>query len=350
MIHMNTARQHGLALLASASLFTGLVFAPAAVAGPNYDFTRPELESILDDLIAWLPGSWDNYPQVHFERKVRTPVDGEHDHWHRVFARIDAPQLGEVVFYGQINAGGRDQPMMHRTQILYTARIDEQRGVVLVNGQGPLNPEDFVNLHERPELWSKVQMRDPASLKCDFLWRRDGEQIVGVLDAKAEEGRNNGPGTCSYLMAGSDVEFFADAEWVLGPETLWDYDVNTIGGALFVGRDDRTHKRLSRATGYQCRIEDRSGARDWHAHNRGAHQAVTTATGEAMRVMLLRVAMPDADGRGMHDRLRLMFQKPASDAPVVEVVEAAKADSIRLEVEGVKVSCKAAPTLARMHK
>lgn len=349
MIDFKRVRKQGLALLAGVTFSTGMMSAPPAEAGPNYDLSRQELEAVLDDLLAWLPGAWDNYPQVHFERRMRAPADGEHEHWHRVFARIDAPQVGDIVFYGQINTGGRDQPMMHRSQILYTVWIDEKRGAVVINGQGPLNPEEFVDLHERPELWSKVKKRDPASLKCDFLWRRDGDQIFGVLDAKVEEGRKYGPGTCSYMMAGTDVEFFADAEWVLGPDTLWDYDINTIGGAQFVGRADRTHKRLSRASGYQCRIEDRDGARTWHAHNRGAHHAVKTASGEPMRVMLLRAAMPDAAGRGMHDKLRLMLQKPDSDDPTVEVMEAPKADSIRMEADGVRVSCQAAANLAPMH-
>ena len=71
-----------------------------ASAGPVHDPSRQELESILADLIAWLPGGWDSYPQVHFERRYRMPAEGEHEHWHHIFERIDAPQIGEVVFYG----------------------------------------------------------------------------------------------------------------------------------------------------------------------------------------------------------------------------------------------------------
>ena len=82
-------------------------------AGPTYDPDRAELEKIMEDLIAWLPGSWDSYPQVYRERTGVIPEEGEHEHWHRVFARIDAPQVGDVVFYGQIHAEGRDGPYAH---------------------------------------------------------------------------------------------------------------------------------------------------------------------------------------------------------------------------------------------
>ncbi|MFZ9708765.1 MAG: hypothetical protein ACO3CV_03890 [Steroidobacteraceae bacterium] len=317
--------------------------------GPRYDFSRQELEAILDDLIAWLPGSWDSYPQVHFQRRVRAPAGGEHAHWHRVFARIDAPQLGEVVFYGQINLGGRDAPMMHRSQILYTARIDEARGAVIVNGQGPADPERFENLHERPELWSEVRMRDPAALRCDFLWRREGTQIVGLLEAKAVEGRKAGLGTCSYRVDGTDVEFFADAEWVLGPENLWDYDINLMNGHQFVGRPDRLHKRLYRAAGYECRVRDAAGERKWFTHDRGGTQAVTDRTGRALRLMLLRAPMPNAEGHGMQDRLRLMVQRPNEDTPLQQSEHAPLANTASIEFEGVSASCERASSLPPMH-
>ena len=324
-------------LIAVAQLL--LLPSPAAWAGPAYEFTRPELESIRDDLIAWLPGSWDSYPQVHFQRRVATPAEGEHPHWHRTFARIDAPQVGEIVFYGQINLGGRDGPLMHRSQILYKVWLDEKRDAVVINGQMPLDPEAAVNLHEKPELWSQVKMRNESAIRCDFLWRRDGAQIVGVLDAKVEAGRKAGPGTCSYRVGETDVEFFADAEWVLGPEDYWDYDVNIMAGHQFVGRVDRTHIKLYRARGYRCQVSDTSHRREWHAHDRGAKTPVTSASG-SLQLMLLRAPMPNAQGHGMQDRLRLMLQSPGKETPLHEVEAPAKADLIRLQYAGVEVSCR----------
>lgn len=318
-------------------------------AGPAYDPSRQELESVLADLIAWLPGGWDSYPQVHYERRYRVPVEGEHEHWHHIFQRIDAPQLGDVVFYGQINAGGRDAPLMHRTQILYKVWIDEKRGAVVINGQSPADPEKYVDLHERPELWKDVKWRDPEGIHCDFIWRRSGEQIVGVLDGKVASGRDAGPGTCTYMVNNTDVKFLADAEWVLGPDVLWDYDINLIAGHQFVGRKDRTHIRMYRARGYDCRIEDEKGVRTWKAHDRGAKVAVSAKGGRTLQLMLLRAPMPDRDGHGMHDRLRLLVQKPNEDAPITEVEAAPRAASIETRFEGVTASCTSVDTLPPMH-
>lgn len=316
-----------------------------AAAGPQYDFARVELEAIVQDLVAWLPGAWDSYPQIHFERRVRMPAEGEHDHWHRTFARIDAPQLGPVVFYGQINIGGRDGPLLPRSQILYTVEIDEQRSAVNMNGQGPLDADRFVNLHERPELWSEVRMRDREALNCDFLWRRDGVHLFAVLDGKTADRRKYGPGTCNYYMAGTDVEFFADAEWVLSPDDLWDYDINTIAGRQFIGRADKTHIRLFRAVGYRCSVTDAAGRRDWHAHNRGAKTRVRNRAGEDVELMLLRAPMPSRDGPGLADRLRLLLKPLGSEQPTTEIEAAATAARIDLRAEGIEATCEAAADL-----
>jgi hypothetical protein len=322
---------------------------PSAWAGPQYQPTRQELESVMADLIAWLPGAWDSYPQVHYQRRYVTPVEGEHPHWHHVFARIDAPQIGEIVFYGQINPGGRDQPMMHRSQILYKVWIDEKRGAVVINGQGPADPDRFVNLHERPELWGQVQMRDEQSLQCDFLWRRSGDQIVGILDGKSDDRRRGGPGTCTYKVKGTDVEFFADAEWVLGPDILWDYDINTMAGHQFVGRADRTHIKQYRARGYQCRVEDANGVREWHAHDRGAILPVTANGKQSQRLMLLRAPLPDSKGVGMHDALRVALLPLDSEQPLFEVSTAPIAPSAQLNHAGVQVRCELVKDLPPMH-
>lgn len=331
----------------SAAAFAWIVFAAVLMVGlgstpgrsaPAYDLSRQELEAVLADLIAWLPGGWDSYPQVHFERRFKVPAEGEHAHWHHIFERIEAPQIGEVVFYGQINEGGRDAPLLHRSQILYKVWIDEKRGAVVINGQGPANPEKYVNLHERPELWSEVRMRDPAVINCDFLWRRDGEQIVGVLDGKTEAGRAEGPGTCSYMVNGTDVKFVADAEWVLGPEVFWDYDINLMSGHQFVGRQDRTHIRMYRSRGYECRVRDASGERRWHAHDRGARLPVKSRDGRELQLLLLRAHLPDAAGRGMFDRLHLMLQTPGVEAPLHDMHEAPRGP-VAMTAEGISADC-----------
>ena len=322
-----------------AALVGLVVLVGAAHGAPSYDLDRKQLEVVMEDLKRWLPGVWDSFPQIYYERTVAMPEEGEHEHWHRTFALIDAPQVGDVVFYGQLNVGGRTGPIMGRSQVLYKTWIDEERGVVVINGQSPAEPERFENLHERPELWKEVRMRDEAAINCDFIWRRDGAQIVGVLDGKTPARRKYGPGTCTYISPRTDAEFFADAEWVLTPDELWLYDINTMGGFQFLGREDRTHIRLHRAQPYRCTVRDAADSvRSLNGHDRGFSAPVTSADG-ALEMLLLRAEYPAGDGYGLDDELRLMLHPIGEMTPVAQQRGTAGAARISLAGVGVSIEC-----------
>jgi hypothetical protein len=314
-----------------------------ARAAPAYEPTRAELEQVLEDLGRWLPGAWDSFPQVYLERTVRAPQAGEHEHWHRVFARIDAPQIGTHVFYGQINVGGRSGPVMPGSQILYNATIDEARGVVSIIGQGPMDRDRYDNLQDRPELWREVRQRDPGAVRCDFVWRRSGAQIVGVLEGRRPEARKYGPGTCTYMAGGNkDVEFFADAEWVLGPEELWLYDINKMAGRVFVGREDQTHIRLYRAHPFRCSVSDAAGTRVLEGHDRGFVTTATAAGGKPRELLLLRASLPRPGATGLHERLQLTLMEPGRMARIVGAEAAADASAIALSGDGIEAHCERA--------
>lgn len=310
-----------------------------AIAAPGYFASRAELEQVMADLIAWLPGAWDSSPQIYMQRQGAMPPDGEHEHWHRTFARIDAPQVGDVVFYGQINVGGRDGPIIAGSQVLYKAVIDERLGGVNIFGQGPLNPEKYENLHDRPELWREVRMREPEALNCDFIWRRDGTQIFGVLQGNAPDKQKYGPGTCAFISKRTDAEFRADAEWVLSPEVFWLYDNNWMDGRLFLGREDRTHIRLSRARPYQCTVKDAAGTRKLDGHDRGYAIKAKTKAGADLDVLLLRADFPAQLGAGQVDRLRLIATDTAAKTALGQEDKEPLASKISLSSQGVSVSC-----------
>jgi hypothetical protein len=322
--------------------------AQSALAGPGYEQDRKQLESVMADLIAWFPGVWDSYPQVHYERTVSMPKGGEHEHWHRTFALIKAPQVGEVVFYGQINVDGRDGPVIAGSQVLYKAVIDEKLGAVNIFGQGPLDPEKYENLHERPELWGQVQMREPGALNCDFIWRRDGAQLFGVLQGNTLEKQKYGPGTCAFISKRTDEEFRADAEWVLTPDQLWLYDNNWMADMLFLGREDRTHIKLYRATPYDCRVKDASGTRDLQAYDRGFKTKVATKDGKTLDLMLLRAEYPSTSG--VKDALQLTITDSGAKKTVATSQAAALASKINLRNGDVEASCNKATTFAALPK
>lgn len=320
-------------------LVCGAFIASPALAGPAYDPDRADLEKIMEDLIAWLPGSWDSYPQIYRERTGVVPEEGEHEHWHRVFERIDAPQIGDVVFYGQIQSEGRNSSLLGRSQIIYNAWIDEERGAVIMNGQPTNDDTRFEDLHEKPELWGEVQMRDPDAINCDFLWFRDGQQIMALLEGKTKEKRKYGLGTCTYYAAQAEAQFYADAEWVLGPDTLWIYDINMMDDMLFIGREDKTHTRLERARPYTCEVTDAKETRSLNAHDRGFRTEVTNDRGEELMLLLLRAEYPGSDGFGLDDRLKLILYKEKETITVSSSDADPLAEKVALEAGGIYTSC-----------
>lgn len=318
------------------------VLAAPVAAGPGYDQGRHELEWVMDRLIEWLPGQWNSYPQVWFERNVRPATsEREHEYWHRTFARIDAPHIGEVVFYGQINVHGPDGPVLAGSQVLYHAYVDESLGAVNVLGQGPADPDAFIDLHRKPKLWRSVKMRDPDALNCDWLWRRDGQQLFGVLQGKTADKQKYGPGTCSFISKRTDAEFKADAEWVLTPDELWLYDNNYSGGFLFLGRPDRTHTRLYRVREYDCHLVDSKGERRVVAHDRGYTEEVRAEDGRILEMTLLRAEFPDAD-RGLMDELRLTLSEPGATEPAFVQRFAPRAPQVNVENDPIKITCERA--------
>ncbi|MCC5870014.1 MAG: hypothetical protein JJU27_16045 [Gammaproteobacteria bacterium] len=310
-------------------------------AAPQYDQGIDDLQWVLSRMIDWLPGEWSAFPHVHHNRTVRMPEAGEHDNWHRSVSLIDAPQIGgAAVFYAQVHIGDRNGPVIPRSQHLYKVTIDETRGAVVIAGQGPKDPERFLDLGERPELWSEVQMRDESAIRCDFLWRRSGDQVFGELEGRTPERRRYGPGTCAYISDTTQVEFFADAQWVLGPETWWYYDLNTMDGELFLGREDRTHTRYRRARPYRCVIEDSSGVRKLDGHDRGFRVAVAPPGDDdkELMLMLLRSEFPDeAQGRADELRLVLMEDYPLPVLAQTRVYPAT--ERIGIEAHGISASC-----------
>lgn len=337
-----------LGIVLALTIAVGLQSAGALKAAPGYDQGRHDLEWVMDYLIKWFPGVWDSYPQVWFEEDVRMPRSGEsHEHWHRTFARIDAPQIGEVVFYGQINVAGRDGAIISGSQVLYHAVIDEELGAVNIFGQGPKDPEQYENLHERPELWGTVEFRERDALNCDWLWRRDGDQIFGVLEGNAPDKRRYGPGTCSFISKRTGEEFRADAEWVLTPEQLWLYDNNWSAGMLFLGREDQTHIRLHRARAYSCDVKAGDNL-TFAAHDRGFSTSFADERGMPLELMLLRAEYPSEGGFGRDDRLRLtLTDLGTGDVLALKHAEPA-AEVIQVELQGVEAVCRRADEFARM--
>ncbi len=112
-----------------------------------------------------------------------------------------------------------------------------------------------------------------------------------------------------------------------------------MAGHTFVGRDDRTHLRLSRAHPFSCRVRDTAGERRLEGHDRGFRVSVTGTGGKPLELMLLKAELPANTGPGLAERLRLSLHAPRQARPATVAEVAATADRIELRSDGVEAAC-----------
>lgn len=318
---------------AATSLLGGIV--TAAVLGmsgaAHASNTLPELRHVERQIERLLPGEYDAYPQIHVQRLLGAPPDGEHDHWHRVFQRIDVPQFGEKVYYGQMRMGSRDGAIVQGTQVLYTLLIDEENMSVTLSGRRIANGEEFEDAHLHPEMWPSLELDPRYGGTCTFRWRMNGDQVVGRLEED---------GTCTHTSRVTGQTYTWDAEWVLTDEELWIFDNGYLeDGTMFLGRHDRVHHRLSRTRDFSCQATDAAGgSEDFVLHDRGETRLLANGAAE---VKLLRANLPIAGSDFLVEQTRLLLQEAGEDGVIAETNIKGRTDHISLVFPGTALHCRA---------
>lgn len=309
-----------------------LVQTQSALAAPS-----PELKQVLRDVITWVPGAYDSAPQIAFEQANGLPPDGEHDRQYRVFAKIDAPHLGEYVFYSQIRAGGKEGPIIQ--QVVFLTEVDEENNGVTFNGRRITDPENFIDAHEHPEMWATIGPDPRFGGTCNFYWRRHNGQLKGTLN----------DGTCT-MMSRDNQQMTWHTEWVLGPSELWVYDNGYYDdGSLVTGRSDKTHLRLYKAREFECTAtesgDNSQSNTTYTVHDRGglARLPYENADGSPLFLELMRGPTNNSDGRIREITSLLLYDQDPLDTDLPTRVASASAEGspglISLQYDDRQVSC-----------
>lgn len=311
--------------------------------------SREELEQVLEDLLAWLPGEYTSQPQLYLERNYGLPPDGEHKERYRLFARVDVPHIGKNVFYAQSHEAGPDNPIIPGTQVLYIATIDEERMAVNVITRRVKDFESYEYAHLDPEKLSTIEIDPDFGGHCDFRWQRHGTQIVGRLTESGSADRN---GICTLTSRISGLTMTWNGEWMLNPWELWVYDNGYMGDTmdqekLFQGRHDRTYRRLYKMRRFTCIVN--SSTQNGRAktseivslHDRGSDYQFKNGEPTAIPLVmtLLRGLWPKDEGLGVAERMRLYVHEEGMEEPLAESWAEPLATSIDLKFEGGDASC-----------
>lgn len=327
-------------LLALAALAAGLSTAQATNS-------RPELESVLQDLLQWWPGEYDTFPQVALERQYGAPPDGEHDRQYREFARVDVPHLGANVIYGEVRTGGRDGPLIKGQQVMYLITIDEANQAVNVSGRRIQGGAEFERVHRNPAKLASVRLDENYGGNCDFRFRRYGPVLRGWL---TEVGRNNETCTMTSRLSGQTMTW--DADWMIGPQEIWIFDNGYLRdpekpnerGRLFAGREDLTPERLYKMRDFRCRASGNAGpSGPTIVHDRGGEFPVTLAGGAKALARLTRMPLETGQPARLVDGLRLaLYEKPDSPTPLASARADGSAPRVSLGHAGTTLACEVA--------
>lgn len=311
---------------ACTTAIAAVTLAPPAMATNS----RAELEIVKQRVLEWMPGEYDSSPQIDLEQRYGAPPDGEHEDWYRMFAIIDAPQIGENVIYGELRIGGPDGPLVKGTQVVYNVRIDEATGTVFANGRRIRNPDQFLGAHLDPAKQRAIEIDPNYGGNCDFRWKLHGDQVHGLLGHD---------GTCSMTSKISGNKMSFDAEWVLTPDQLWIFDNNYIEGqGLFMGREDRTHIRLYKVRRFSCT----AGGQALTLHDRGDRKPIKVG-GQARQLELLRGYRTVGAAQRLTEVTSIRVLGEDGKSVVAEAMSTGVADAMVLTAPGLDVSCALQP-------
>ncbi len=136
-------------------------------------------EENLDELLAWLPGRYDNTAQVAQEaQKSGTPA---HEGIALLIMPAHATRLGHHVFYVQESAANDPRRIMSRQ--MFSFDTDEKYGIVGLVYEFN-EPDRWRDVQEHPELFSGLMMEDVSSAGCEFVWKKSGGEFIASHDPK----------------------------------------------------------------------------------------------------------------------------------------------------------------------
>ena len=162
----------------------------------------------LDRFLALFTGEFNNAAQVERDRAAFAAgeiVEADVHPWHHhTLQQVEAPALGGIVVFGQINDEGPDGAVVR--QRVNVLEPDPESGVVR---QRFFGLEGF----EAPVTIDEVAAMAPGDLRaypegCEVVWRPDGEGFTGTITA----------GDCRVVSQRSGRTMLIIAELGLTPE------------------------------------------------------------------------------------------------------------------------------------
>jgi hypothetical protein len=136
-------------------------------------------EEDLGELIAWLPGRYDNTAQVAEEAKQTGHA--AHEAIQLLIMPVSASRLGHHVFFVQESAANDPRRIMGAS--MFSFDTDEKNGIVglVYEFNEPVRWHDGL---QHPELFNGLMTEDVFSAGCEFIWKKKGEEFLASHDPR----------------------------------------------------------------------------------------------------------------------------------------------------------------------
>ena len=208
-----------LALLFSALLCTAW---PALAMSPDEEFAL-----FLD----WFEGEYDNHEQVWQQELDEVPEEERLEHIHHRFVSVQAPALGEHVFF-VIQTMDDDRDKVYR-QRLYAFGQDEQENAIKLVIYRMADEAKYRDSWKDTSLVKDITMDEVSTLPgCEVFWKHNGDFFDGYMKDRA----------CHFFSKRSNREIYITDTLRLTDTEIWisDKAFDAEGNRIF--GNDVPHK------------------------------------------------------------------------------------------------------------
>jgi hypothetical protein len=287
-----------------------LFFVLSIFAGSSHAQSPVELRQDLARLLLWLPGQYDNEPQVFLEQGLGTDADHSHPRRHSLIAAIEAPELGEHVLYWQERAGGKTGAVIR--QRLLVINGDEETLSLQMTMHPLTDAKGYIDLQDQPPaVQASVQIEQSTINQCPLLWKREIDQLRGQNDA-----------SCLDKQWGARQSAMAGTTWSLSKDELWILEQDGSPRQSVEHAGDFS-LRYFKTRNFECYLaielgdDQRLVENPFFLHDRGDQAVFPTGASEPAqaRVVLRRSMWPSRSGRNFVELLRVVLFFDDSDIP-----------------------------------
>jgi hypothetical protein len=229
----------GLAIVVAAAFAQS----PAPERKPGWSNDQSPLQRDLMVVDAILPGTYNNYEQTYFNRRLNVPDDRRHRLVHTEIRRIPDARFGEHAFYVQDHLD--DDPSKQQPRI-YSFSIDEKEKALRMESYYfvGLDLAPYLNAHDDLKKLDGLAKDKLTYVKgCDLFFARINDGFHGRMKPKA----------CVYEERGEKV--YADFQIMISNKSLWKGDViRRLKDDRQVNEEPKILHKQNRARWFACSL------------------------------------------------------------------------------------------------